>query len=908
MPFSGATRTLLRAGAALVLPWSLLTIVHGADIDLERTRGHYLKGDYSACIEECQAALGEGLRNEDWSLLLAQSQAALGQYPEARNQLLEAIEQNRRSIRLRILAHSILRANGKPGEARNQLAEINELGGTRIWDYRDPDNLVALGRAALLLGADAKLVLERFLDAARKADPLCRDAWSASGELALQKQDYALASTLYADAARQFPDDPDFQLGLARAFAPSDRPRAIQSIEAALNLNPRHSPSLVLLAELAIDSEDYAAADGLLEKVFAVNPWYPDAWACRAVLLELQDDPRGAAQARSNALHYWDTNPAVDHLIGRKLSQNYRFKEGAAHQRRALSFDPLFFPARLQLAQDLLRLGEDREGWNLAREVQEHDAYDVTAYNLTTLHDTLSQFATITNDHFIIRMSPHEAKLYGHRVLALLERARSTLAEKYQVELERPTTIEIFPEQKDFGVRTFGMPHNPGFLGVCFGPVVTANSPASQAQPANWEAVLWHEFAHVITLQLTRNKMPRWLSEGISVYEERLANPAWGQHMNPRYREMILGGELTPVGKLSGAFLAPKTPMHIQFAYYQSSLVAEYIVDQFGWDTILAILRDLGDGMTINAALAAHTLPLDQLEPQFESYARQLALNLAPGLDWERPPGSRPANARGSQVNRTRNPLPEEQPEDDGPLVHFEERYGVSIAPTRDDTSNWTDARLATNYWALQQKARSSVVAGQWTEARQPLELLIREYPDQHGPENAYALLATVYRESNEPDLERSALNRWAELEADALPAYQRLMTLCANARDWEGVMLNANRYLAVNPLLPQPFLYLAEAAEQLAQPEAAIQAWQKVLAAGAPDPTEAHFRLAKLLHEQGDPGARRHVLEALERAPRFRQAHALLLELHAASEPSTAPDTARDLSAVLGQVESIPR
>jgi hypothetical protein len=161
--------------------------------------------------------------------------------------------------------------------------------------------------------------------------------------------------------------------------------------------------------------------------------------------------------------------------------------------------------------------------------------------------------------------------------------------------------------------------------------VVTANSPASQSQPANWEAVLWHEFAHVITLQLTRNKMPRWLSEGLSVYEERLANPAWGQHMDPRYREMILGGELTPVGKLSGAFLAPKTPMHIQFAYYQSSLVAEYLVDQFGWDTILAILRDLGDGMTINAALAAHTLPLEQLEPNFETYARQLALEPRPG-------------------------------------------------------------------------------------------------------------------------------------------------------------------------------------------------------------------------------------------------------------------------------------
>src|SRR3989475_8504653 len=140
--------------------------------------------------------------------------------------------------------------------------------------------------------------------------------------------------------------------------------------------------------------------------------------------------------------------------------------------------------------------------------------------------------------------------------------------------LEHPTFVEIFPDQKDFAVRTFGMPGNPGFLGVCFGSVITANSPASQtANPANWEAVLWHEFCHVVTLQMTRNKMPRWLSEGISVYEEQQANPVWGQRMNPRYRELILEGGLTPVGELSAAFLTAKSDHHLQFAYYESSLV-----------------------------------------------------------------------------------------------------------------------------------------------------------------------------------------------------------------------------------------------------------------------------------------------------------------------------------------------
>ena len=159
----------------------------------------------------------------------------------------------------------------------------------------------------------------------------------------------------------------------------------------------------------------------------------------------------------------------------------------------------------------------------------------MVAYNLVTLRDRLAGFRTLEDDGFVVRMDKREADLYGQRVLALLRRARKTLVRKVRRhDSKDPVIVEIFPQRKEFAVRTFGLPGADGLLGVCFGRVVTANSPASQGEhPANWEAVLWHEFCHVVTLSKTHNKMPRWLSEGISVYEEGREDPAWAHGAQP---------------------------------------------------------------------------------------------------------------------------------------------------------------------------------------------------------------------------------------------------------------------------------------------------------------------------------------------------------------------------------------
>ena len=812
-------------------------------VELEAARKLFISGAYAEAI----AAAREGQRGQEgepqWPQLLGEALAAVGRYPEARDVLLRGAAESAADLPIRLVLHRALLETGAVAEAAALLTEMDRLGGTRQWAYRTPEQRVALGRVALMVGGDPKRVMELFFDPVKKESPEFRDAYLANGELALAKNDFALAARSFQAAAKKFSKDPDVWFGVARAYAPSDSEATDEALEKALEYNPNHTGAHLLRADHQIDSEHYAEAAESVAAALKVNPNLAAAHAYRAVLAHLRDDEAAEKTARAAASKLWKKNPEVPHLIGRKLSQKYRFAEGAARQREALAFAPDFLPAKGQLANDLLRLGgQDDEAWALAEEVTKADPYDVVAFNLVSLREAIAHFRTLESDHFLVKMEPREADIYGADVLALLERAHRTLTGKYGLTLREKTIVEIFPDQKDFAIRTFGLPGGAGYLGVCFGRVITANSPAARpGSPSSWEAVLWHEFCHVVTLTATKNKMPRWLSEGLSVYEERQARGSWGEQMKPRYRAMILGEDLTPVSELSAAFLHPKTPLHLGFAYYESSLVVEWLMAGWGIEKMKRLLADLGRGLPIHSALATHFAPLEKLDADFATHARQLARNVGPKLDWTKP---------------------------DRRQVGSEAAVEKFIAENPD------------NFEALMVQADRLLDAGRWAAAKGPLKKVIERYPEQHQADSAYARLARVHRELQETAEETAVLVRLADLAADATEAFQRLMELAVARQDWPAVLDYAARYHAVDPLRPEPHWLEAQAHEATGQRPAAITAYRTLLQLGPADPAEVHYRLARLLHAEGDPAAKREVLLALEEAPRFREAHALLLEI----------------------------
>ena len=372
MPQCNAIQTPANGGWGVVALMFVLSRPVSA-VDLDPAREQFKTGKYARCLESANKAVEEGAYQTEWRTLAIRSLMALGRYDEAAKYVDDFMSHMRPDMEILELAYHAYLHNGQRQEAETMLAIAYRIATRRRTEYMATSDIVALGRCLLLMRAEPRMILDDFYSRAIRSDPDCREAYVAAGDLAVAKQDYDLAAKQYRDGLERFGDDPDLHYGLARAFYHSDRAAMLQSLNAAMVVNPHHAPTLILMAEHMIDGESYDAAAKTLQRVFDINPWNPEAWACRAVLAHLEADPNEFQRCRANALKFWSTNPEVDCLIGTKLSQKYRFAEGAAAQRRALEFDSNYLPAKIQLAQDLLRLGQEQEGWALAEEVNEKD-------------------------------------------------------------------------------------------------------------------------------------------------------------------------------------------------------------------------------------------------------------------------------------------------------------------------------------------------------------------------------------------------------------------------------------------------------------------------------------------------------------------------------------------------------
>lgn len=123
-------------------------------------------------------------------------------------------------------------------------------------------------------------------------------------------------------------------------------------------------------------------------------------------------------------------------------------------------------------------------------------------------------------------------------------------------------------------------------------------------------------------------------------------------------------------------------------------------------------------------------------------------------------------------------------------------------------------------------------------------------------------------------------LEELSSRSAEAFSAYSRLIDVNFDGKNWDGVITNARRGLAINPFNQRIHYCSGCAHEAKAEPGLAVKSFENALLLDPANPSELRFRLAWLLKTEDETKARRYLLDSLADSPRYREAHGLLLEM----------------------------
>lgn len=590
------------------------------------------RGAYSAADElDAGLAAAEGER----AVAIARGRFALerGRLADAERLATAVLAVEPRDLEAAWIRVRVLFERGARIEARQVVKELIDGASAT----KDPDELLRRARLFEVVGdleASARLCVQ--------AEKLRREAKRPTADVLITLGDlYRRALSLdggadggsprafaaYRDALEQNSSLVAAKVGRAwMHLYVNDSIAAEREIEDALAVNANHPDALVVRAWIQLKDQRASDALATIDQVLAVNPSHKKARSMRASALYLlrRSDQYYAEVARVLILDpsygevYW--------TIGDALSNVYRFEEAIPFHEQAIKLDPELPLAPVSLGRDLCFCGREAEGKEaLLASRTTHPFPHPWRNNMLLVLDRLAtEFVRSTSNNFEILVHIDENPVLGPRLEAALESDLVKLEKKYGFDVDRSVLVEMFPSMSDFSVRSVGFT-GVGAVGVCFGHFVTLVSPRSEARwTFVWRRTALHELTHVITLGRSKKRVPRWLTEGLSVYEERCANPQWNRDQIAELNDVIANQDLLRLRTFNAAFRGPR----IGFGYYQGGLFCEFVDRTYGFDKLLAMLDAYAEDLETPAVVErVFGKTAEQLDTEFEQWIRGTILS-----------------------------------------------------------------------------------------------------------------------------------------------------------------------------------------------------------------------------------------------------------------------------------------
>ena len=681
----------------------------------------------------------------------------------------------------------------------------------------------ALGRTT-----DANELFRRAV-AEQPGNPHIRARW---GRLFLSTHQPSEAVPLFEEALQLDEDYLHAQTGLVAALLTQSGGEARQLLRQLSNEHPDDVELLLLQSRLLLESRNVNAADTLLDRALAsaeannITPLDIYALKVSADLLRDNDDSPWVQKALEYSPAYGDIHfiPVHYHLI------NYRYKESVELLKKAVEVQPTHWSAHSQLGINLLRLNDIPGAKKHLEIAYGGDPYDTATVNTLRLLDTLDNFKDLeTEIHYshngagtaplVMRLHNDEAKYIAPYVEDITRRAVQTFTSRYDFELEQPLIVELFPNHDDFAVRTVSTP-GVGLLGVTFGYLLAMDSPSARPPgDFHWGSTLWHELAHVFSIKKSSHRMPRWFTEGVSVYEEWATGPLRGRHIPVDVLQAIQEDKLLPVKDLDSGFVRPTYPNQVTVSYMQAGLICQMISKRWGHERLPEMLVEFNQHKdTTEAIEAVLGISPAQLDRELEKY--------------------------------------------------IDEELGHVIS----QFDEWREIVTSVNR-AHQSKQWATVIS----LAAQANEI----YPEYVGSGNTWVALHDAYVALGRNDAAVEALQTWFDnggYQPDMLHQLAHRLRDAGQTAKATEVLESINWVYPASIDLHEK---LGKDYFTAGDYESALREFKSLLGLDPHDKSVVYLDIARTYQQLGDTRlAKRNVLQALEQAPFFREAQDLLLEL----------------------------
>jgi len=332
--------------------------------------------------------------------------------------------------------------------------------------------------------------------------------------------------------------------------------------------------------------------------------------------------------------------------------------------------------------------------------------------------------------------------------------------------------------------------------------------------------------------------VPRWLTEGISEFEQKRARPEWARQMDLEFAAMMNEDKVIKLRDLNAAFTDPRK---ISIAYFQGSIVVDYLFETYGQPGVNKLLREFGKGLDSDAALkSALDTDFDRMQPGFDQML-------------ERRFNFRKALEGGDTATLSKKPV--------------EELKTIAAAQPR-------------SFGVQMALGRALAKAGDSDGAMRAFEAAAALIPLSAAPHGELAHLALEKKDRARAIAELQAV---VATDFDNVQAARDVASLMreAGVTDVARVRSVNERIVAIDPFDNDAHTVLGRLAMQRNDAEIATREFTVALALNPVDKAAAHTDLAESYFKVGrKDDAKKQTLAALEIAPTYGRAQDLLLAI----------------------------